>query len=88
MTRVISSHETDAQIQTTYAFLTTHISSHTRNARKNNDWPLIQDEFGAVNKMIEKSKMLILTNGFPNFYIKMLAEVEEHVQTASKDRGT
>ena len=59
-----------------------------KNARKNADWPLIQDEFASVNKMIEKSKMLILTNGFPNFYIKMLMEVEDHVQVASKDKET
>lgn len=57
-----------------------------RNARKNSDWPLIQDEFGNVNKMIEKSKMLILQSGIPNFYIKMLAEVEDHVQSSLKDK--
>jgi translation initiation factor 3 subunit C len=57
-----------------------------RNARKNNDWPLIQDEFAAVNKMIEKSKMVILQSGLPNFYVKMLVEVEEHVQAALKDK--
>lgn len=57
-----------------------------RNARKNSDWPLIQDEFANVNKMIEKSKMLILKDGLPKFYIKMLAEVEDHVQLALKDK--
>lgn len=57
-----------------------------RNARKNSDWPLIQDEFAGVNKLIEKSKMLILKDGLPNFYIKMLAEVEDHVQLALKDK--
>lgn len=57
-----------------------------RNARKNNDWPLIQDEFANVNKLIDKSKMLIIQNGLPKFYIKMLMEVEDHVQTALKDK--
>jgi len=57
-----------------------------RNARKNSDWPLIQDEFANVNKMIEKSKMLILQSGLPPFYVKMLMEVEDHVQLALKDK--
>jgi hypothetical protein len=58
-----------------------------KNARRNTDWPLIQDEFAAVNKMIEKSKMLIITNGFPLFYIKMVAELEDHVQLAVKNKA-
>ncbi|RYG97870.1 hypothetical protein EON65_52225, partial [archaeon] len=58
-----------------------------RNARRNGDWPLLQDEFGNVNKMIEKSKLLIAThNGVPGFYIKMLVEVEDAVQAALKDK--
>ena len=47
---------------------------------------MIQDEFASVNKMIEKSKMLILQSGLPPFYVKMLAEVEDHVQLALKDK--
>lgn len=57
-----------------------------RNARKNSDWPLIQDEFANVNKMVEKSKMLIIQSGLPLFYVKMLSEVEDHVQLALKDK--
>lgn len=57
-----------------------------RNAKKNNDWSLIQDEFANVNKMVEKSKMLIIQSGLPNFYVKMLVEVEDHVQAALKDK--
>ena len=57
-----------------------------RNARKNSDWPLIQDEFANVNKMVEKSKMIIIQSGLPLFYVKMLAEVEDHVQLALKDK--
>lgn len=59
-----------------------------RNARKNSDWPMIQDEFANVNKMVEKSKMLIIQSGLPLFYVKMLAEVEDHVQLALKDKET
>ncbi|KAJ1423207.1 eukaryotic translation initiation factor 3 subunit 8 N-terminus-domain-containing protein, partial [Ochromonadaceae sp. CCMP2298] len=57
-----------------------------RNARKNSDWPLIQDEFAGVNKLVEKSKMLIMQSGLPNFYVKMLMEIEDHVQLALKDK--
>jgi translation initiation factor 3 subunit C len=57
-----------------------------KNARKNADWPMIQDEFANVNKLVEKSKMVILQTGLPPFYVKMLAEVEDHVQQALKDK--
>jgi translation initiation factor 3 subunit C len=57
-----------------------------KNARKNNDWPLIQDEFANVNKLVEKSKMMIIQHGMPTFYIKMLVEMEDHVQNALKDK--
>ncbi len=59
-----------------------------KNAKKMNDWSAIQDEFEAVNKMIEKSKMLIAKNGIPKFYIKMLADVEDHVNNSLKDKET
>lgn len=57
-----------------------------KNARRNADWPLIQDEFNNVNKMIEKAKMLIMKDGLPKFYIRMLGELEDFVQTALKDK--
>eukprot|EP01031_Cornospumella_fuschlensis_P004833 gene4833-6047_t len=58
-----------------------------RNARRNGDWPLLQDEFAKVNKMIETSKQLIIThNGVPGFYIKMLMEVEDSLAAALKDK--
>ncbi len=57
-----------------------------KNARKNADWPLIQDEFNNVNRLIERSRMLILKDGLPKFYIVMLAELEQHVQDALKDK--
>ncbi len=57
-----------------------------RNAMKNSDWSVIQDEFANVNKLIERSKMLIAKSGIPSFYIKMLAEVEDHVANTLKDK--
>lgn len=58
-----------------------------KNARKNEDWSLYQDEFDAVNKKIEKSKMLIMRDGLPKFYIKMLAEVEDAVNEIMNDKA-
>ena len=57
-----------------------------RNAKKTNDWSVIQDEFDSVNRLVEKSKMLISQNGIPKFYIKMIAEVEEHLWATMKDK--
>jgi translation initiation factor 3 subunit C len=57
-----------------------------RNAKKTNDWSVIQDEFDEVNRLVEKSKMLITQNGIPKFYIKMIAEVEEHLWATMKDK--
>ena len=58
-----------------------------KNARKNEDWSLFQDEFDAVNKKIEKSKMLIMRDGLPKFYIKMLAEVEDTINEVMNDKA-
>lgn len=57
-----------------------------KNAKKTNDWSVIQDEFDEVNRMVEKSKMLITKNGIPKFYIKMLTEVEDHLWITLKDK--
>lgn len=57
-----------------------------KNAKKNNDWNVILDEFEKVNKMIEKSKMLILKNGFPTFYIRMLGELEDFLAETQQDK--
>lgn len=56
------------------------------NSIKTNDWSAIQDEFEAVNKMVEKSKMLIIKEGLPKFYIKMLADLEDHLGVTLKDK--
>lgn len=58
-----------------------------RNARKNQDWSLLQDEFDAVNKKIDKSKMLIMRDGLPKFYIMMLVEVEDAVNEVMNDKA-
>jgi hypothetical protein len=47
---------------------------------------MIQDEFLKINKQIDKSKALIVTHGLPLFYIKMLAEVEDHIVVSLKDK--
>lgn len=56
------------------------------NARKNNDWTLIQTEFNNVNKIIERKKALIIEHGMPGIYIKMLTDLEDHVSAALKDK--
>ena len=56
------------------------------NLKKNNDWPAIQDEFNEVNRMIDASKMLIMLHGMPKFYIKMLADVEDHLKATLSDK--
>lgn len=57
-----------------------------KNARRNEDWSLVQDLFNNVNKQVEKSKLTIMQYGMPPIYIKMLAELEDHVMTTSKDK--
>ena len=57
-----------------------------KNARKTNDWSVIQDEFEEVNRMVDKSKMLVTKNGLPKFYVKMLADVEDHLWATLKDK--
>ena len=60
--------------------------SKMKNARKNSDWAAIHDEFDEVNKIVVKAKMIILTNGLPKFYVKMLGELEDQVNLISKDK--
>jgi translation initiation factor 3 subunit C len=57
-----------------------------RNALKNGDWPLVQDEFDAVNKKMDKSKAQIEQTGIPKFYIKMLAYLEDEITAAVADK--
>jgi translation initiation factor 3 subunit C len=57
-----------------------------KNAKKTGDWVVIQDEFDEVNRLVEKSKMLITKNGLPKFYIKMLTEIEDHLWVTLKDK--
>lgn len=57
-----------------------------KSAMKINDWSIISDEFDNVNKIVEKSKMLILKNGIPKFYIRMLAELEDFLTLTLKDK--
>lgn len=57
-----------------------------RSAMKINDWSAILDEFKNTNKIIEKSKMLILKNGLPKFYVKMLMDLEDFLVETLKDK--
>jgi hypothetical protein len=57
-----------------------------RSAMKINDWSIILDEFRVTNKIIDNSKMLILTHGIPKFYIKMLADLEDFLNVSLKDK--
>ena len=57
-----------------------------RNAKKNNDWNIIQEQFDELNKTVDKSKMLILKNGLPKFYVKGLADTEDFLSAALKDK--
>jgi translation initiation factor 3 subunit C len=55
-------------------------------AMKIDDWSSILDEFKALNKIVEKSKMLILKNGLPAFYIRILHDIEQLVIETLKDK--
>lgn len=55
-------------------------------AMKIDDWSSILDEFKALNKIVDKSKMLIIKNGLPSFYIRMLYDIEVLVSETLKDK--
>jgi hypothetical protein len=57
-----------------------------RNAKKTSDWPVIQDEFAKMNKLVEKSRVLTFQSGVPNFYIRVLGELEDHIAAVLKDK--
>jgi translation initiation factor 3 subunit C len=56
-------------------------------AMKIDDWSSILDEFKTLNKIVEKSKMLILKNGLPTFYIRILYDIETLVTETLKDKA-
>ncbi|CAN0229016.1 unnamed protein product [Discosporangium mesarthrocarpum] len=57
-----------------------------RNHMKINDWNGIQTEFDECNKHIDKSKATIVKDGVPTFYVKMLAQLEDFLAAALKDK--
>lgn len=61
--------------------------SRLQNALRNGDWSQTLDEFETVNRLVERSKMLIAQFGYPKFYIKMLAGIEDSLQVALKDKA-
>ena len=63
------------------------VAGKLANARKINDWSGIQTEFEAFNKMVDKAKMHIQKEGLPRFYIKALADLEDFLEAALKDKA-
>lgn len=55
-------------------------------AMKIDDWSSILDEFKALNKIVDRSKMLIIKNGLPPFYIRILYDIENLVTETLKDK--
>ena len=54
--------------------------------KKINNWSSLLDEFDNVNKMIETKKTVLLKTGIPKFYIKMLCDIEDHINIYLKDK--
>jgi len=57
-----------------------------KNHMKINDWNGIQTNFEDVNKQIEKAKTLLVADGPPPFYIRLLAELEDFLAETLKDK--
>ena len=56
------------------------------NSKKIGDWNGIQTEFENLNKMVDKAKMHIMKEGLPRFYVRTLAELEDFLFEALKDK--
>jgi len=57
-----------------------------KNSMRINDWGGIQTGFEDLNKLMEKSKTLIEREGMPQFYIRLLAQLEDLLAVALKDK--
>mmetsp|Transcript_51455 Transcript_51455/g.117053 ORF Transcript_51455/g.117053 Transcript_51455/m.117053 type:complete len:1013 (+) Transcript_51455:114-3152(+) len=58
-----------------------------RNAIKNNDWARIQETFNELKIKISKQDALIKKEGgVPNFYIRVLVELEDFLEVTLKDK--
>ena len=57
-----------------------------KNSIKINDWNGIQLIFGMLNSMLEKAKMHVLKEGMPRFYIRTLADLDDFLTAALKDK--
>ena len=75
--RVVKSHKDKAWDSMTEGI------GKIKNSMKNNDWSVIYDEFIKVNALLDKAKA---KNGVPKFYIKMLTDVNDHVNVSIKDK--
>ena len=49
------------------------------------DWSNVQDRLEVVNKSLDKSKVVLAPVGTPKFYIRMLVELEDLIQTVNKE---
>ena len=54
-----------------------------KNSMKTNDWSVIYDEYVKVNALMEKAKA---KSGIPTFYVKMLGDLNDFVNTTLKDK--
>ena len=62
------------------------VVSKISNARKINDWHEMQTQFDLLNKQVDKAKTHIQKEGLPRFYIRTLAELEDCLDVALKDK--
>jgi len=62
------------------------VVSKISNARKINDWHEMQTQFDLLNKQVDKAKTHIQKEGLPRFYIRTLAELEDSLDVALKDK--
>jgi translation initiation factor 3 subunit C len=60
--------------------------SKVRNNLKINDWNGVQTGFDDLNKQMEKAKALVAKDGVPNFYVKLLVDLEDSLVTTLKNK--
>jgi len=56
-----------------------------RNSMKITDIAKIETEYQNLTKEYEKAKVVVIKEGIPNFFIKILADLEDYIQTQWED---
>lgn len=56
-----------------------------RNSMKITDIAKIETEYQNLTKEYEKAKVVVIKEGIPNFFIKVLADLEDYIQTQWED---